>query len=271
MSAQPAQLARGRGRSADRLRLRTDPVRLLLSASPWRAAGYLASYLVVSCVTFSIALTAVTTAAALAITVLALPLMVVVAWVVHWCTGLERVMLRQIFAEPVRASYVRRDRAGIWASAKAAWRDRATWRELGYLIGLWAPLYMLDTVVLCVWATLLAGVTLPLWYWAPRGNDVAGYVHGGSHVHGVALGYFPHGPTGPGSWGLFVNTLPKALLAAAIFAVAFLLFNYVLVATARMHGRVARALLRPPADPLEEARSALTSPGPLGPLMRADL
>lgn len=264
-----ARTVRSAAMSPDRLRLHVNPLRLVFSASPWRAAGYLISYLVLSCVTFSVALTAATTAIALAITLLALPLMIAVAWVVHWCAGVERVMLRQLFSEPVRASYARRDRAGIWASAKAAWRDRATWRELGYLLGLWAPLYALDTVVLSVWATLLAGITLPVWYWAPRGAAGLGYTNG-TEVHGVAIGYFPHGPTGRGTWGLYVDTLPKALLAAVIFAVAFLLFNYVLVATARMHGRVARALLRAPADPLEEARSVLTSPGPLGPLTPAD-
>jgi hypothetical protein len=264
-----AQMARRQAQPADRLRLRVNPLRLVFSASPWRAAGYLISYLVLSWVAFSVALTAVTTTVALAITVLTLPLMIAVAWVVHWCAGVERVMLRLIFDEPIRASYARNDRAGVWARAKAAWRDRATWRELGFLLGLWAPLYALDTIVLSVWLTLLAGITLPVWYWAPRGASMVGYVNG-PDVNGVALGYFPHGPTGPGSWGLFVDTLPKALLAAAIFAVAFLLFNYVLVATARMHGRIARAMLRPPADPLEEARSVLTSPGPLGPLMRAD-
>src|ERR1700722_4692396 len=268
MSARTAPNTRGGSRSPDRLRLRTDPLRLLFSASPWRAAGYLISFLVVSCITFSVAVTAVTTTVALAVTLLALPLMIAVAWVVHWCAAVERALLRQIFAEPVRASYVRREQAGIWASAKAAWRDRGTWRGLGYLLGLWGPLYVLDTIVLSVWLTLLAGVTLPLWYWAPRGASMVGYVND-AQVHGVGIGYFPHGPTGPHSWGLFVDTLPKALLAAAIFAVAFLLFNYVLVATARMHGRGARALLRPPADPLEEARGVLTSPGPLGPLTPA--
>ena len=100
MSARTAPEARG-ARPADRLRLRTDPVRLVFSASPWRAAGYLTSYLVLSWVTFSVALTAVTTAVALAVTLLALPLMIAVAWVVHWCAGVERVLLRQIFAEPV--------------------------------------------------------------------------------------------------------------------------------------------------------------------------
>jgi hypothetical protein len=80
------------------------------------------------------------------------------------------------------------------------------------------------------------------------------------------LGYFPHGPNGPGGTGLYVDSLPKALLAAACFLVLFLIFNYVLVLTARAHAAVARSLLRAPADPLAEAKEVLAGPGPLGPL-----
>ena len=77
-----------------------------------------------------------------------------------------------------------------------------------------------------------------------------------------------HGPHGPRGVGLYIDTLPKALLAAAGFLIAFLLFNYVVVAAARAHARVARLLLRAPADPLAEAKEVLSQPGPLGPLER---
>jgi len=83
------------------------------------------------------------------------------------------------------------------------------------------------------------------------------------------VGYFPHGPHGPGAWGLYVDTMPRALLAAAIFLAAFLLFNYVLVLTARAHAQIARAMLRAPADPLAPVKEVLTRPGPLGPLHAA--
>ena len=48
----------------------------------------------------------------------------------------------------------------------------------------------------------------------------------------------------------------------------FLLFNYVLVLTGRSHVRIARSLLRAPADPLADAKEVLARPGPLGPLTR---
>ena len=100
--------------------------------------------------------------------------------------------------------------------------------------------------------------------WAPSGTSATGYNSKGPMVHGVALGYFPHGPYGRGADGVFIGTLPSALVAAAVCLVLFLLFNYVLVATARAHALVARGLLGAPADPLAPVRDVLDQPGPLG-------
>jgi len=208
---------------------------------------------------------ATVTAAAFVITLAGIPLLVAAAGVLRGCANVERVRLRQALAEPTRGRYRAVTRPGIMAQLKTRWQDPATWRDVAYLIGLWVPLFVLDTIVFTVWLTFLAGVTLPAWYWAPRGNAGIGYTSP-TTIHGVSLGYFPHGPNGRGAVGLYVDTLPKALLAAAVFLVLFLIFNYVLVITARAHAAVARSLLRAPADPLAEAKGVLAGPGPLGPL-----
>src|ERR1700677_2140050 len=218
------------GGGGTRLRLYRNPLRLLVSAGPWRAAWYLAGYVfAVGWVLFSVGLTAVVTAA------------------------------------PVGGGYRSFGGTGLIAGATGRWRDPATWRDAAYLIGLWGPLFVLDTAVLAIWLTFLGLATLPVWYSAPRGNAGFGYTSP-TTIHGVVLGYFPHGPKGSGGVGLYVDTLPKALLAAAIFVVAFLLFNYVVVLTARAHAAIARSLLSTPTDPLAEAKEVLASPGPLGPL-----
>ena len=240
-----------------KLPLYRNPLRLAWSASPWRAASFLTVYLLGSWVLFSVAFTVATTAAVFAITLAGIPLLVGAARVIHGCANVERTRLRQVFTQPVRGQYREVTKPGIMARLRVRWRDPATWRDLAYLVGLWVPLTILDTVVVCVWVTFLAGVTAPIWYWAPESTFSNGL------VHGIQLGYFPNGPHGPGGHGLYVDTLPKALLAAASFLILFLLFNYVLVATARAHACAARALLRPPADPLAPAREVLASPGPL--------
>ena len=139
---------------------------------------------------------------------------------------------------------------GLWRSA---------WYLLGYLAGMFVPLLALDTIVLAVWWASLAAITLPIWYWAPWQT-----IHG-VRYHGSQLGYFPNGPHGPGGWGLYVDTLPKALAVAGVCLVLFLIFNYVLVLTARAHAAVARGLLGAADDPLREAREVLGRPGPLAP------
>jgi len=261
---------RAAARAPDDLRLtpRTDPVRLLLSASLWRAAGYLLSYLLASVVLFGITLTVAVTAAVLACTVAAVPLLLGAAWVIRGCASFERLRLRLICREPISGAYPPQPGPGLWRRAKAAWTQGATWRDLGYLAGLWAPLFALDAIVCTLWAVLLAGAALPLWYQHAR--DVCIGSCATQDTAGVMIGHYPHGPHGPGAHGVYVQSVSTALLIAAVAAVLFLLFNYVLIAVASLHGRVARAILRTPADPLAAARSVLTAPGPLGPLRRVD-
>jgi hypothetical protein len=118
------------------------------------------------------------------------------------------------------------------AQAVREWRDPAAWRELGRAAALWLPLGVLDAVVLSVWGWFAGMITLPAWYWAPWMD-----VHG-QRLHGYQLGFwFPHGPSGPGTVGVFIDTLPKALLAAAVGLAGFIAGNYALVATARASSR----------------------------------
>jgi hypothetical protein len=248
--------------SADGLRLRIwrNPLHLAVSGSLWRSAWFLMVYIFASgWLLFAASLTAVLTAALLTITIAGIPLLAAAAGVLRGCANTERFRLRRAFTQPVRGGYRPVTGKGILAQAKTRWRDRATWRDVAYLIGLWVPLFILDTVVVAVWLVFLAGITTPVWY------RYIGNTFNGRTVHGIQLGYFPNGPgtSAASSWGVYVDTLPKALLTAAACLVLFLIFNYVLVATARVHARVARAVLRAPEDPLAAAKDVLAHPGPL--------
>lgn len=248
------------GLRLNRLQLAGHPLQRAWWATTRRALWYLLAYQVMGWLLLGAALTAVTVAAALSITLAGIPLLVAAAGVIHACAGTERSRLAAVTGVPVEHRYREPDQVppGLIARARAYWTDPATWREFAYLVGMFVPLVVLGCVVLAVWLTLAAGVTLPLWYWAPFDH----FSHGLT-VHGVQLGYFPNGPSGSGAVGVYVDTLPKALLVAGICLVAFLLFNYVLVATARAHSFVVRALLGEATDPLKEAKEILRSPGPL--------
>jgi Putative sensor len=244
-----------------RLRLYRNPLRQLVAGSTWRAAWFLLAYLVLGWLMWACVLSAAVTTAVLAITLAGIPLLIGTAAVIRGCADAERWRLRGVLPGPVRGGYRAARRPGILGQVRARWTDPATWRDFAYLFGLFPVLWAVDLAVTTVWLVFLGGITVPAWYWAvPQTFD------NGQRAHGLQFGYFPNGPHRPGGWGLFVNTMPKALLVAAISAVAFLLFSYVVVLAARMHARIAAGLLRAPADPLAPAKEVLAHPGPLGPL-----
>ncbi len=244
-----------------RLPLYRNPLHQLVAGSTWRAAWFLLAYLVWGWLLWAAVFAATLTAAVLCITLAGIPLLIAAAGVIRGCANAERWRLREVLAGPVHGGYRAVRRPGILSQVRTRWTDPATWRDFGYLFVLFPLLWTLDFAVIVVWLILLGGITVPLWYWAPVGT-----FNNGQSAHGLQFGYFPNGPSGPGSWGWFVGNLHQALIAAGIFLVLFVLFNYVLVGTARLHTRIASALLRAPADPMAEAKEVLTRPGPLGPL-----
>jgi hypothetical protein len=243
-----------------RLRLYRNPLRQAVSASTWRAAWFLFAYLVVGWLLFSAVLAAGIIAITLAITLAGIPLLIATAAVIRGCASGERWRLRGVLREPLRGGYRDVSGLGMFARARATWTDPAVWRDLTYLGGLFPVLWALDLAVVTVWLAFVSWITVPAWYWAPEQT-----YPGGSH-HGLQFGYFPHGPHGHGAIGFYVDTLPKAIVTAVIFLVLSLLFQYVVVHTARLHARIAGALLRAHGDPLAEAKEVLGRPGPLGPL-----
>jgi hypothetical protein len=241
----------------DRLSLRRDPVRLVFSNAPWASAWYLVCFLFVGSALFAIASTAAIAGAGLGITLAGFPVLIAAAFTIRWCANVERARLRTVDERPVTGPYRQPSGGGLLDNLRTRWTDPATWRDIAYLIGLWAPLATLGIAVVTIWLVFLAGITTPIWYWAPWQT-----IHG-VRYHGYQLGYFPNGPHGPGGWGLYIDSLPRALLVAVVCLVAFLLFTYVVVATARAHAFVARSLLNETTDPLKEAKEILGSPGPL--------
>jgi hypothetical protein len=263
MAGAPSTAGEPAGAPRIRLRRHRNPLRLAVSGSTWNSAWFLLTYVALfGPLLFAVVLSITLTSAVLCITLAGIPLLIAAAAVVRGCASAERWRLRGVLTGPVPARYRRASQPGLLNQVRTRWRDSATWRDLAYLLGMFVPLLALDAAVLVVWLVLLAGVTLPIWYWAPVSGCVGACTN--PDLHGVSLGYFPHGPGGPGAAGLFVDTLPKALLAAAGFLVLFLLVNYLLVTVARAHARIALALLSAPADPLAEAKEVLTHPGPLG-------
>jgi hypothetical protein len=244
-----------------RLRLYGNPLHQLVAGSTWRAAWCLLAYLVWGWLMWAAVFAATLTAAVLCITLAGIPLLIAAAGVMRGCANAERWRLRGVLGGPIHGGYRAVRRPGILSQVRTRWSDPATWRDFAYLFALFPLLWALDFTVTVVWLVLLAGITVPVWY-----RYVPETFNNGQTAHGLQFGYFPNGPSGSGSWGWFISDLHQALIAAGIFLILFLLFNYVLVGTARLHARIASALLRAPSDPMAAAKEVLTRPGPLGPL-----
>ncbi|GAA3283614.1 sensor domain-containing protein [Dactylosporangium vinaceum] len=218
-----------------------------LRLHPLRATLYLASYLVVGPVLFAVALAVLASSFALSIVVFGVPLLAGAAIVVRGCAGVERARAR-LFGERVIGTYATLPDEGLLARLRARWTDRATRRDVVYLIPLLLILLPLDAVALGLWVTVLAGVLLPAWYWA---------VPNGDYGPGLLLGH------GSGAASFIVDDLGSALVAAVVFLLLAPFAALLLNTAARVHAAAVRYFLGAYVDPLAEAKAILRGPGPL--------
>ncbi|MFC8917302.1 sensor domain-containing protein [Streptomyces sp. NPDC057116] len=239
-------------RPARRLPRQDSAPRMLLSAAPWRATGYLAGYLVAGTVFFAVATAAVLVGVVFSQLTVTVALTIGSVWVVRCCAQVERGRAVLVDA-PIPYAYQEVTEPGLAGHLKARCTDPAFYRDCCYLILLHPFLLLLDALTLAVWLPLLTGVSLPLWFWAVESRQADG-----TFADGVRLGRSDG--TGPGIW---IDTWPAALVASAVFLALAMYASYAVVAAARLHLTVAHCLLRPPPDPLAEAKQVLAAPGPL--------
>jgi hypothetical protein len=233
-----------------------NPIRMVFSSGVWASAWYLFSYIIVGTVLFTVVTTITITSAALVIVWAGLPLLIGSAFFVRGCVVLERGRTRVVVPEGLPELPAINSAEGFFPTFRAVWQDRVTQRGLAHFTLLYAPLLFLDTLVFTIWLSFLGVVFLPVWYrYIPNTFD-------GRRMYGEAWGYFPHGPHGKGAVGVWIGSDLSATVAAAAALVLFMAWNYVLVATARVHANAVRAVVVGH-DPMAAARRVLESPGPL--------
>ncbi|MFI6472228.1 sensor domain-containing protein [Streptomyces sp. NPDC050516] len=239
-------------RPGRKLPVRSNPVRMLCSAAPWRATGYLATYLLAGPALFAVATLAVVLGLVFMQLTVTVALTVGSAWVIRCLAQVERGRA-VLVDEPVPYAYQEATQPGLVGQLKARCGDPVTFRDIACLVLMSPFLLLLDLLALTVWLVLLAGVSLPLWFWAVNSRQADG-----SSANGVWIG----GPD-DGDPGFRIDSWPAALIVAAVCLALVLYASYLVVAAARLHLTVAHTLLRPPPDPLARAKRILTEPGPL--------
>ncbi|TJZ54309.1 hypothetical protein FCH28_14195 [Streptomyces piniterrae] len=235
-----------------RLPVHRNPLRMLLSAAPWRATGYLAGYLLAGPLLFAVATTAVVLALVFTQFTITVALTIGSAWVVRCCAQVERGRALLV-DKPIPHSYPEPAKPGLAEQLKARCGDPVFFRDCVCLVVMFPFLLLLDLLALLVWLVLLAGVSLPLWFWS-----INSLQPDGSWTHGAWIG----GPD-DGDPGVRIDNWPAALILAAICLALAMYAGYLVVGAARLHLTVTHNLLRPPPDPLARAKRILTEPGPL--------
>lgn len=233
-----------------------NPLRMLFSGGVWASSWYVFSSMILGLFLFCVITTLTFTSGALVIIWAGLPLLIGTGYFIRGCVVLERGRARAVVPEGLPALAPVETAEGFFPTLKAIWRDRITTRGLTHFTLSALPLFLLETIVWTVWVAFLAGVTVPIWYrYIPRNFK-------GRHYHGLEYGYFPNGPHGKDGIGFWIGSDLSATVAAVAALVLLLAWNYVLVATARLHVDAVRSVIAA-RDPLASARRVLAAPGPL--------
>jgi signal transduction histidine kinase len=142
----------------------------LLSAWPWRSAGYLVSGAVLGAVALVGLASLAVAGGVLTVVLVGLPLLAGLALAGIPVAWAERARMRLVDAEPVPWWHREPDAAGLWAWLTTRMRERATWQELAYALLYAVLLWPLDALLVTVGLLVPAAVTATPLLMATAGN-----------------------------------------------------------------------------------------------------
>jgi signal transduction histidine kinase len=203
----------------------------LLTAEPWRSAGFLLLNLPLGLASFVVFLVAFVLSVGLSLSVVGLPLafMVVLLW--ERAAKAERRRIARFFGDMIPAPYRVLPAGRWWTTRRAFLSDPAIWRDLGYLLLLF-PVGLAEFVI----TAFALGLTV---YWLTLPFT---YLIGGTQFFGV--------------WK--IDTFAEAL-TGMIFGLILIPFGLALmIALGRAHVEFAKWRLGPSTKELEERVDVLT-------------
>ena len=135
-----------------------------------RDFAYLVLGLPLGVVTFTVAVTGLSLAAGLAITLVGVPVLLATLLALRAAAGLERRRAALVLGTPIPGRE-RRPEGGLLARSRIVATDPASWRD-----ALWSLLLLPVgvagfTVAVTLWSASLGFLTSPAWYWATSGDD----------------------------------------------------------------------------------------------------
>jgi hypothetical protein len=135
-------------------------------------AAYLILGLPLGIASFTVAVTGVSLAGGLLITLVGIPILLATLVAARGFASIERARAALVLGQPVPGAERRWKRDGAWETTKAVIGDPAAWRNLLWSVVLMPIGIATFTVAVTAWATALGLLTSPLWYWSlPEDND----------------------------------------------------------------------------------------------------
>jgi signal transduction histidine kinase len=192
-------------------------------------ALYLTTGLPMGILTFTVAVTGWSTGLGLLITLIGFPVLLLTALAIRGLSHVERARAELVCDERLVARYKEPAKSGIWERCKSSLSDAQNWRDLGWAL-LLLPIGIAGfTVAVTAIATVLGLIFAPVWTWALWDS-----------ADPVDLGLFQ------------VTDIWTSLAATGIGIAAAPLGLALIRGTTAVSGALARALLAPRTEELEE-------------------
>jgi hypothetical protein len=154
--------------------------------------AYLILSLPIGIVSFTVAVTGVSLAGGLLITLVGIPILLLTLLAGRGLAAMERARAALVLREPVPGAEKEWRRDGVWETTKAVITDPGGWRNLLWSVVLLPIGIATFTIAVSVWSVALGLLTSPIWFWA---NDADGDVPAilddnglGYHVLRVLIG-----------------------------------------------------------------------------------
>ncbi len=143
-----------------------------LTARAGLDAAYLTIGLATSVLAFTVLVVGLSVTLSLAVFIVGLPLIALCAFVFRWTAELDRRNAALVLGAPLRGRYRERSGDHFLSRLFSPLRDPQTWRDLAWLVLHSLIGFAFGTAALTAIGVVVAGLTMPAWYWAiPGGPD----------------------------------------------------------------------------------------------------
>ena len=128
--------------------------------------AYLVLSLPIGIVTFTVAVTGISLAGGLLITLIGIPVLLLTLLACRGLAAVERTRAALVLGEPVPGAEKPWKRDGAWETTKAVITDPGAWRDLVWSVVLMPIGIATFTITVTAWTTALGLLTSPIWWWS---------------------------------------------------------------------------------------------------------